>query len=32
MMREAGITSVPYNINTGLLKITSENVDQFINR
>ena len=29
---EAGITSVPYNINTGLLKITSENVDQFINR
>ncbi|HEX6224457.1 MAG TPA: substrate-binding domain-containing protein [Chryseolinea sp.] len=29
---EAGITSVPYNINTGLIKITSENVDQFINR
>jgi len=28
----AGITSVPYIINTGLLKITSENVDEFINR
>lgn len=27
---KAGITSVPYIINTGLLKITSENVDQFI--
>jgi ABC-type sugar transport system substrate-binding protein len=29
---KAGITSVPYMINTGLLKITAENVDQFINR
>lgn len=29
---KAGITSVPYIINTGLLKITAENVDQFINR
>jgi len=29
---KAGITSIPYNINTGLLKITRENVDQFINR
>ena len=29
---KAGITSVPYMINTGLIKITSENVDQFINR
>jgi ABC-type sugar transport system substrate-binding protein len=29
---KAGITSVPYHINTGLLKITSENVEQFINR
>ncbi len=29
---KAGITSVPYMINTGLLKITKENVDQFINR
>jgi ribose transport system substrate-binding protein len=28
----AGITSVPYIINTGLLKITAENVDEFINR
>ncbi len=28
----AGITSVPYIINTGLLKITTENVDEFINR
>jgi ABC-type sugar transport system substrate-binding protein len=27
-----GITSVPYIINTGLLKITADNVDQFINR
>lgn len=26
----AGITSIPYQINTGLLKITKENVDQFI--
>jgi ribose transport system substrate-binding protein len=30
--QQAGITSVPYIINTGLLKITSANVDQFINR
>lgn len=29
---EAGITSIPYQINTGLLKITSENVDLFINK
>ncbi len=29
---KAGITSVPYIINTGLLKITPENVDQFILR
>ncbi len=29
---KAGITSVPYHINTGLLKITKENVDEFINR
>src|SRR5687768_8062057 len=29
---KAGITSVPYMINTGLLRITAENVDQFINR
>lgn len=29
---KAGITSVPYHINTGLLKITAENVEQFINR
>lgn len=28
----AGISSVPYIVNTGLLKITSSNVDQFINR
>lgn len=28
---KAGITSVPYIVNTGLLKITAENVDQFIN-
>ncbi len=26
----AGITSVPYMVNTGLLKITKDNVDQFI--
>ena len=29
---KAGITSIPYHINTGLLKITKENVDQFITR
>lgn len=29
---KAGITSIPYYINTGLLKITKENVDQFITR
>lgn len=28
--RQAGITNVPYHINTGLLKITKENVDQFM--
>lgn len=28
--RQAGITNIPYTINTGLLKITKENVDQFI--
>jgi len=28
--RQAGITNIPYSINTGLLKITKENVDQFI--
>lgn len=27
---KAGITSVPYQVNTGLLRITKENVDQFI--
>lgn len=28
--RQADITNVPYHINTGLLKITKENVDQFM--
>jgi len=28
--RQAGITNVPYQINTGLLKITKENIDQFL--
>lgn len=28
---KAGITSVPYQVNTGLLRITKENVDQFMN-
>lgn len=28
--RRAGITSVPYAINTGLLKITKENVEEFL--
>jgi len=28
---QAGITSVPYHVNTGLLRITKENVDNFIN-
>jgi ribose transport system substrate-binding protein len=28
---KAGITSVPYHVNTGLLRITKENVDNFIN-
>jgi ABC-type sugar transport system substrate-binding protein len=28
--RQAGITNVPYTINTGLLKITKDNVEQFI--
>ncbi len=27
---KAGITSVPYHVNTGLLRITKENVNQFI--
>lgn len=30
--RNAGITSVPYTVNTGLFKITSQNIDHFINR
>ncbi len=25
----AGITNIPYSVNTGLLKITSQNIDQF---
>jgi ribose transport system substrate-binding protein len=28
---KAEITDIPYSVNTGLLKITKENVDQFIN-
>jgi hypothetical protein len=28
--RAAGITNIPMEINTGLLRITQENVDQFI--
>lgn len=28
--RQAGITNIPYTINTGLLKITKGNVEQFI--
>ncbi len=28
--RQAGITNIPQIINTGLLKITNENIDQFI--
>ena len=28
---KARITDIPYSVNTGLLKITKENVDQFIN-
>jgi ribose transport system substrate-binding protein len=28
----AGITNLPVSVNTGLIKITKENVDQFINR
>ncbi len=28
--QKAGITNIPYQINTGLLKITQANVDQFI--
>lgn len=28
---KAGVTSVPYHVNTGLLRITKENVDNFIN-
>jgi ABC-type sugar transport system substrate-binding protein len=30
--KDAGITSIPYQINTGLLKITEENVDLFLNK
>lgn len=30
--RDAGITSIPYQINTGLLKITKENVDLFMKK
>src|SRR5688572_9898055 len=29
---QAGITSIPFHINTGLLKITKENVDLFLNK
>ncbi len=29
---KAGITSVPYQINTGLLRITKENVDEFMKK
>jgi hypothetical protein len=25
----AGITNIPYSVNTGLLQITKENIDQF---
>lgn len=28
----AGITNIPFSVNTGLLKITKENVDRFISR
>lgn len=28
---KAGVSSIPYHVNTGLLKITKENVDNFIN-
>ncbi len=28
---KAGITSIPYIVNTGLIKITKENVDSFLN-
>lgn len=28
---KAGVTSIPYHVNTGLLRITKENVDNFIN-
>lgn len=30
--RQAGITNIPFQINTGLLKITKANVDQFIQK
>jgi ABC-type sugar transport system substrate-binding protein len=30
--RKAGITNIPYEINTGLFKINAENIDQFINQ
>ncbi|MEO1011439.1 MAG: substrate-binding domain-containing protein [Bacteroidota bacterium] len=28
---KAGITSIPYRVDTGLLKITPKNIDQFVN-
>jgi ABC-type sugar transport system substrate-binding protein len=27
---KAGITNIPYHVNTGLIKITQDNVDEFI--
>ncbi|MCY7359149.1 MAG: substrate-binding domain-containing protein [Rudanella sp.] len=30
--RQAGITNIPTSVNTGLLRITKENVNEFINR
>jgi ribose transport system substrate-binding protein len=27
---KAGITDIPYSVNTGLIKITKDNVDQFL--
>jgi ribose transport system substrate-binding protein len=30
--RQAGITNIPTSVNTGLLRITKANVDEFINR
>ncbi|CCH56625.1 ribose transport system substrate-binding protein [Fibrisoma limi BUZ 3] len=29
---KAGLTNVPYEINTGLIKITKDNVDEFLNK